>query len=514
MKLLKKTGATILSVSLLAGACLLISSSTNAAPKELSAQPKVVVKEDLLIHTQEDTSVPKYIFAFVGDGMSHVQVNAAQVYQGTLNNKDEVAIDPLAFTQFPVLGNMYTQDATSFCPDSASTATSMMTGYKTHSGVIGLGIDKTTVLDTLPELLKEEGYKIGVVSTVTLNHATPAASYAHNVSRNNYYDIALEMATSNFDYFAGGELSESGKEDGEKDVYTILEENGYTIVRDKDAMNALDGDDEKIYAITPGLETGNAMPYSIDTPEDAVTLADHVSNGINVLDNDDKGFFMWIESGKIDWAGHANDARANIGETIAFDEAIQEAIKFYNEHPDETLIIVTGDHETGGMTIGQASTGYDTAFALLQNQTMSYDEFDNVVADILAEDPTPSFDDVLPTITQNFGLVVEATEDTNPALVLNDYDIERLEDALIETILGNTDPDKGTREYELYGGYEPLTVTLTHILNEKAGIGWSSYSHTGVPVAVYAIGVNAQEFGGSYDNTQLFHKLAEMTNVK
>ncbi|OON93550.1 MAG: alkaline phosphatase [Candidatus Epulonipiscioides saccharophilum] len=507
MKIFTKTNIASLAVSTIIGASMfLIGAQPTMAQDNFSAQKNIEVE---ICEISSKSQKPKYIFAFLGDGMSHTQINSAQIYQSALNFGGAFKIYPLSFTEFPYLGNIYTQDSTSFSPDSASTATSLLTGEKTHSGVIGLGADKITVLDSLPELLKEDGYKIGIVSTVTLNHATPAASYAHNISRDNYYDIGLEMATSNFDYFAGGNVSESGKEDDEPGLHSVMIENGYTILQDKEDIMNLNADSGKVYAITPGLEIGDAMPYSIDHVEGELTLVDHVANGIKVLDNEENGFFMWIESGKIDWAGHANDARTNIDETIAFDEAVQEAINFYNEHPDETLIIVTGDHETGGMTIGQATTGYDTAFELLEYQTMSYDEFDLVIEDILAETPEPSLEDIMPVITENFGL-------GNDDLPLADYDIERLEDALVRTVFDGDDEDYEdfSRENELYGGYLPLTVTLTHILNEKAGVGWTSYSHTGSPVPVYAIGVGAQNFAGTYDNTDIFHKLAELTDVK
>lgn len=119
----------------------------------------------------------KYVFMFIGDGMSSPEINAAQVYNGS-NTPLLIAIEPLTFTQFPVVGIQYTQDATSFCPDSASTATSLSSGYKTHSGVIGLGIDKSTKGETIVEKLKrEKDWKIGIVSSVTINHATV---YANN----------------------------------------------------------------------------------------------------------------------------------------------------------------------------------------------------------------------------------------------------------------------------------------------------------------------------------------------
>lgn len=186
---------------------MILSSLTGCAT--VSAQTKSTVQAQEPAVSQQLASksnlnkAPKYIFMFIGDGMSFVQVNAAQVYEGN-NTIGEVAPSLVNFSQFPVAGVATTQDSTSFCPDSASTATALSTGVKTHSGVIGLEVDKTTVAPTITELLKEQkGMKIGVVSNVTINHATPAAYYSHIVSRNSYYDIAMQMADSGFDYFGG-----------------------------------------------------------------------------------------------------------------------------------------------------------------------------------------------------------------------------------------------------------------------------------------------------------------------
>lgn len=458
-----------------------------------------------------ETGTAKYIFMFIGDGMSYPQINAAQIYNGTIENKEVVELSRLGFTEFPVTGSASTQDSTSFAPDSASTATSIASGVKTHSGVIGLEADKTTEVTTIAEQLKEKGYKVGIVSTVTLNHATPAAFYANVESRNDYYDIALQMADSNFDYFAGGELAQpTGSDNDQRDIYEILEEKGYTVTRDKDEILSLDENSGKVYAINPEL-VGGAMEYSIDSDENSLKLKDLVSTGINVLDNEE-GFFMMVESGKIDWAGHANDAMSNIQDVAAFDEAIAEAVEFYNEHPDETLIIVTGDHETGGMTLGQATTGYDTAFDLLSNQKMSYEAFDEVLKAYLEANPNATFDDTFSLITENFGLVKEGEEDN--LLVLNEYELNKLKAAYEETLKSSDERTQSVETSILYGGYEPLTVTLTHILNNKAGIGWTSYSHTGLPVPVYAIGAGSEAFNGFYDNTDIYKKTAKIAGIE
>ena len=448
---------------------------------------------------------PKYVFMFIGDGMSSPQTNAAQVYNGN-NVSGAIELEKLTFTQFPVVGLQYTQDSTSFCPDSASTATSLSSGFKTHSGVIGMGVDKVTAGETIAEKVKQQlGWKVGIISSVTLNHATPAAYYAHIASRNDYYEIGEQMAASGFDYFAGGSLLEN---DGDA-LYEVLEDAGYTVTSDRDTILSLNADSGKVYAVSPELQDDGAMKYALDMDEDDITLAEFVRKGIDVLYNE-KGFFLMCEGGKIDWAGHANDAVANISDTIALDEAVEVALEFAFQHPDETLIIVTGDHETGGMTIGYAATGYDTAFDIMKNQKMSFVAFDEYVANEKA-DGTFDFDRLMEMVEDEFGLTAPGTDNDVPALVMNEYEYARLQKAYEDDRTGNTD---GYEESFLYGGYNPISITLTHIINNKAGIGWTSYAHTGLPVPVYAFGEGAEVFGGAYDNTEVAKKLFALCDVE
>ena len=458
------------------------------------------------IYSSASDASPKYVFMFIGDGMSAPQTNAAQVFEGT-NVSGQVAIEPLTFTQFPVVGLQYTQDSTSFCPDSASTATSLSSGYKTHSGVIGMGVDKVTASESIAEKVKDQlGWKVGIISTVTINHATPAAYYAHIANRNDYYDIGLQMAESGFDFFGGGSVNKA--DDGDKSIYQVLEENGYLVTNDYDTILSLNDKSGKVYAYSPVLQDDGAMPYAIDATEDQLTLSDFVKKGIEVLDNDN-GFFMMVESGKIDWAGHANDAVANIHDTLELDKAVEVALQFAYQHPDETLILVTGDHETGGMTIGYAATGYDTAFDILRAQKCSYVAFDEMVAEEKAAG-TLTFERLMEMVEENFGLTAPGTENEIPALVLNEYEYAKLQKAYEDDMSGNTE---GYEESLLYGGYNAISVTLTHIINNKAGIGWTSYAHTGLPVPVYAYGEGAELFVGAYDNTEVAHKLFDLCNV-
>ena len=471
----------------------------------LFANGTTETREAVIEYTKD--SSPKYIFMFIGDGMSSPQTNAAQVFGG-VNEPGRIELDKLTFTQFPVVGLQYTQDSTSFCPDSASTATSLSSGYKTHSGVIGLGVDRMTAGETIAEKLKEQrDFKIGIVSTVTLNHATPAAYYAHIASRNDYYDIGLQMAESGFDYFAGGSLLSA--DEGDKNLYDVLSDSGYLVTNDRDTILSLNSDSGKVYAISPVLQDDGAMKYAVDSTDDEIQLKDFVKKGIDVLYNEN-GFFMMVESGKIDWAGHANDAVANIHDTLAFDEAIEVALEFAMNHPEETLIVVTGDHETGGMTIGYAQTGYNTAFDILENQKCSYVAFDEMV-NAKIEEGNFSFEELMSMVNEYFGLVAPGEESPVEALVLDEYEYARLNKAFNDALSGNTD---GYEESLLYGGYNPISVTLTHIINNKAGIGWTSYAHTGLPVPVYAFGSGAELFYGAYDNTEVAKRLMSLTDVE
>jgi alkaline phosphatase len=462
---------------------------------------------------------PKYVFLFIGDGMSYAQINSAEIYEGNETYGDTVNIDKLNFSEFPVEGTCTTFDAESFIPDSASTATALATGNKTLSGVLSMDTSKTVEYDTIAELLQEKGYKIGVVSSVSLNHATPAAFYAHQPTRKNYYEIGLELVESKFDYFAGGGLlSPEGDDEDQENIIDIAKESGYTYANSNEDILALNNKSGKVIAVNSVLDDSQALPYEIDREEDDLSLADFTEKGIDVLyKKKSKGFFMMVESGKIDWACHANDAGASINDTLAFEDAVDEALEFYKKHPKETLIIVTGDHECGGMTLGFAGTGYDTFYDKIGYQTESYLAFNEKVEEYRENNSADDakLEDLLPDIKASFGLITDSdsSANENEGMVLSDYEIEKLEDALKQSMIDADDREYSEGEEILYGGYEPLTVSLTHILNNKAGISWTSYSHTALPLPVYAKGVGDDLFDGSYDNTDVFKKLASIMNV-
>lgn len=472
------------------------------------------------VATAQATKAPKYVFLFIGDGMSFPQIQASSDYLGALsqgkNSKVLTGGESLSFMDFDVVGSATTFDSTSFCPDSASTSTSISTGNKTYSSVVNMDETKTKKYTAISEKLRDQlGYKIGVISSVNLNHATPAAFYAHQPSRNNYYEISMELAESDFDYFAGGDLLETtGKNKDQKDAYSVIKDAGYKVIKTQAEADKLTAKDGKAIVIAETLADSGSMSYSNDKKSDEWGLSDYVKKGIEVLDND-KGFFMMVEGGKIDWASHANDAGSTISDTLALDAAVKEAMNFYNKHPQETLILVTGDHETGGLTIGYAGTDYDTYLTNLSNQKISYAKFDSDYVSKYKAEKTP-FETVLKDVKTLFGLTTAAdkTVSADSKLIMTDYELKQLKAAYDKTMSGVAVDKKNQAEYVLYGTYEPLSVTITHLLNNKSGINFSSYSHTGLPVGVFAEGVGEDLFGGYYDNTDIYDKLASLMKIK
>lgn len=505
------------------GTALAACSNPTAAAPDPTPTPAAEVQS--LSTTGSTVKAPKYVFLFIGDGMSYPQIQSTSDFLGALNDADYRQAQPslddnggaildgpeyLNFMNFEAAGSAVTYDSNSFAPDSASTATSISTGYKTYSGSINVDETGTISYETIAEQLHaQKGYSVGVITSVNLNHATPAAFYAHQASRNDYYDIGLELIDSGFEYFAGGGLLKpTGAEGDQADLYALAEKAGYHVVKTQAEAEQVTGG--PVVIIDEHLADSDAMAYEIDRTDDMWALADYVEKGIEVLSQDKDGFFMMCEGGKIDWACHANDAASTIHDTQALADAVQVAIDFAKEHADETLILVTGDHETGGLTIGFAGTDYDTYLDLLESQKISYAKFDSDYVSRYKEDKT-SFEDVLKDVEALFGLKPQGEE--GDKLVLTDYELEQLRAAYEKSVNGTAASQYEQEEYVLYGTYEPLSVTLTHIINNKSGISFTSYSHTGLPVAVLAHGVNAGQFNGYYDNTQIYHKLAGMLGI-
>ena len=391
-------------------------------------------------------------------------------------------------------------------------------GEMTESGVINMcPWTRDVPYETIAEKLHaQKNYKVGVVSTVNIDHATPAAFYAHQKTRKNYYAIGKELAASGFEYFAGGEFQKVNGDGTGPNNHEIAAQNGYNVVTRQADAATLKAGAGKTLIIAEALADGKAMNYAMDAANGEWQLTDYVKKGIELLNNK-KGFFLMTESGKIDWACHANDAAASIHDVLEMSNAVQAAVDFYNAHPNDTLILVTADHETGGMAIGYKTTNYDTFLTNLTHQKMSYAKFDSTYVKGYIANKTP-FEAAMADVKANFGLTLPSDPDAASAgkLLLTDYEVENLRKAYERTLEVGAASQKemSQQDYEPYGTYIPFSMAICHTINHKSGMDHTTYAHTGAMVNIYALGAGAEKFRGVFDNTEIYHKLAELTGVQ
>ncbi len=486
----------------------------------------------------DGASQAKYIFYFIGDGMAASQVQLAEAALTSASFRENYAAqtnaqsapESLFIKSLSTTGLATSSAANRYITDSAAAGTALATGSKTDVGVISQDVDGNT-LKTIAEQAKERGLRVGIVSSVSIDHATPACFYAHSASRSNYAEISDQMLTSGFDYFGGGSprwdkraaAEECDKATAFASYKAVAEQNGYTYLTTKAEFESAGSGSGKVIATLDMLANeqysgdGSAMPYTIDlskqsSDDNRITLAQFTQKGIEVLDGDD-GFFMMVEGGKIDWACHANDAATCAYEVVAFDEAIGVALEFAKKHPAQTLIVVTGDHDCGGLTIGFAGTGYESAFDLLASSTTSYAVFTDAATAKIAKGE--SFESLLKFACQEFGFTDKVKGESEvkvaQSMELSDFEVKLLRDAYAKSkrTINKLKLDDADLYFTKYGSYDPFTTTCTHLLNNKAGIAFSSFSHTAVPVMVFAQGAGADIFSGYYDNTDIPKKIIE-----
>ncbi|MFI3247724.1 MAG: alkaline phosphatase [Rikenellaceae bacterium] len=483
----------------------------------------------------------KYIFYFIGDGMAASQVQLAEAaltapefqtnYAKQTNSTS--TIEGLNIKSLNITGLATSNAENRYITDSAAAGTALATGSKTNVGKISESSTGEN-LTTVAEMAKQKGMKVGIISSVSLDHATPACFYAHTKNRSNYAEISDQLITSSFDYFAGGSVRwdkratrdsvdlatayasyrEAAEESGFKYVTTKSEFDQIGACETKPVIATLDMLSNKQY-----MADGAALPYTIDiasepSEDNKITLAQFTEKGIELMEGEN-GFFMMVEGGKIDWACHANDAATCAYEVIAFDQAIGVAVEFAKKHPKETLIVVTGDHDCGGLTIGFAGTKYESAFNLLANAKMSYHKFSSLATKKI--DAGESFESLLEFACEKYGFTNDITDGSEKVLSmtteLSNVEIEMLRDAYKRSAKRDEPADKELYR-AAYGGYDPFTTACTNILNNKSGIEFASFSHTAVPVMVFAQGANEELFSGYYDNTDIPKRIMIAAGLK
>lgn len=444
----------------------------------------------------------KYVFYFIGDGMGVNQVQGTELYRGELEGK--IGITPIWFTQFPYATTATTFSATNGVTDSAAAGTALATGNKTQNGTIGMKQDLQTEVSSVAVWAKNKGCRVGVTTSVSVDHATPAAFYAHDPSRGSYYKIGTDLYKAGFDFYAGSDFidpnNKDNKDGNSENLYTMAEKNGYTIARGyKDYLKKCKKADKMILfqSEKASEKDRTAIPYAIDRTKDDLTLADITRSAINFLSKDlSKGFFLMVEGGKIDWACHSNDAATAFHEVADMDEAVKVAYEFYSQHPDETLIVVTADHETGGFVLGTGA--YKLNLQVLKNQKVSESGFTRILNELRKKyNNNVSWKKVQQALKENFGFWDKVK--------LNEKQEERLLAKYNDTFKGK----EAKLEKSEYAQDEPLAAEAKRIIDEIALVGWTSGGHSAGYVPVFAIGAGADLFQGRIDNTEIPIKIAK-----
>lgn len=445
----------------------------------------------------------KYVFYFIGDGMGVNQVNATETYFGALEGR--IGIKELCFPSFPYAGMVNTQSGSSGITDSAAAGTALATGCKSFNGALGVLTDKTTPATSIAKWAQDAGAAVGVTTSVTVDHATPASFYAHVASRGESYKIGTQLVASGYDFFAGSDFTKpANPEEGGPDLYTQAKQAGYVIAKGyKDYQKLAKNADKMILFQSDAANKVDhgSLPYAIDRTKNDLSLSQITRAAIHFLSKSPKdGFFLMVEGGKIDYACHANDPATFIHELADMDDAVKVAYEFYEQHPDETLIVVSADHETGGFVMGNGP--YELHLDRLRYENMSIAKLGSELHKL--HDKTGdkySFDVVKRFLSDNFGLWTKVH--------INDQQNKRLEEAFNNIMAG-----KGESSESLYQKDDELANTVKKIMSDVSGISWASGSHSNGYVPVFAIGVGAEQFVGRLDNTEIPKRMAKAAGWK
>lgn len=284
-----------------------------------------------------DADTPKNIILLIGDGMSYPQITATKYAHGNLT-----------MTSMPYTGSLYTYSADGKVTDSASSATALAAGYKTNNGFLGV-LPDTSSVQSIAHYAAELGKATALLATSRITHATPAAFAIHHENRGDEFIIAEKFVDSGIDIIMGAGSdyflpeSEGGIRPDDRNLLSEMESNGYLYLDSVEGLSQLSSEQNKVIAFLEGKDLAPA-------PDRGDQLFQLTEAALTQASQDEDGFFMMIEGSQIDWAGHANEADWMMQEVLDFDKVIARVLDFA-EQDGNTLVVVTADHETGGLTL-------------------------------------------------------------------------------------------------------------------------------------------------------------------
>lgn len=396
---------------------------------------------------------PKNIIIMVGDGMGPAYTTAYRYYK---DNPETEEVEQTVFDRLLVgMSSTYPASVSGYVTDSAASATALATGFKSYNGAISVDIEKRP-LPTLMEKAKALGLATGVAVTSQVNHATPAAFLAHNESRSNYIDIAQAYLNTDADVILGG-----GQQYFSESLLAQFTAKGYQHLNEFSQLEAVTR--PKVL----GLFADVQLPWAINDKQ-GHKLSKMTQKAIELLSQNQQGFVLLVEGSLIDWAGHSNDIATAMAEMDEFAAAI-EVVEQYVRESKDTLVVITADHNTGGLSVG-ANDKYEWHPDVLHKVKASPDEIATLA--IASEQWQP-------LVAELMGFKPSETE------------LTALDEARMQ-------------------GNEPLTVALRQLIDVRSNTGWTSGGHTAVDVQVFSSGPGARLFGGHQDNTDIANKVLSL----
>lgn len=426
----------------------------------------------------------KYVFYYIGDGMGLGTIQATRNYSRHLLGSDST----LNMMQMPVAGWVQTYSANNDVTDSAASGTALSTGHKTKNSMLGMTADSTAV-PSIAKLLFDKGWGVAVATTVAPDDATPAAFYAHVPKRHDFYEIGCQLAETGYQFVAGGALRGLTVDDKPTDLLDRFEANNVQIVYGPDEIEKINS--EKVLLLNVKNFPKSDVGYAIDSVPGILTLPVIARAALAQMEKTSpQHFFMMIEGGNIDHALHGNDGGTAIMETINFDQALTPALEFYRRHPEETLIVVTADHDTGGLSVVKPS-GAKGSIGNLVYQKVSKEEFSNFCKAMLKTRNIFTWNDMKQYLAENLGFFTKIK-------------ISEKAEKKLKKLFDDTFRLRNTNDQEtLYANFNAFAVEVFSMFNQASGLSYSTTSHSGSPVPLFAIGAGAENFKGLIDNTDI-----------
>lgn len=417
----------------------------------------------LLLTPAITLAAPKNIIYMIGDGMGPTYLTAYRYFS---DDKTTTEVENTIFDELWLgMASTYPDDDT-YVTDSAAAATALATGIKSYNGAIAVNRQHIP-LGTMMQLAKKLGKANGIVASSQVNHATPASFLAHNKSRRNYNEIAdmyLDYRIDGkpvADVLIGGGTQYFVRED--RNLVNEFKQLGYQYTDDYTKLDSI------TQAPAMMLLAETALPAKLNSGFDAM-LAPLTEKALALLSPSEKGFVLMVEGSQIDWCGHDNDIACAMAEMDDFAKAIAVAKAYVDKNPD-TLLVITADHETGGMSLGAAG---------------EYQWLPEVVRKVTATGRS---------IAEQLKL---AESDTSALALWTTLTSISLTDEEQKTLLA-------TRQQE----EDALRKLSNQLVAKYSYTGWTTGGHTAADVAVLAYGKDAKDFAGFQDNTQIAKKLMQ-----